>query len=170
MAVDPVVPYGEEPDLAHARFRQEAFARWLTSKDNPLFARSFANRCWSYFFGRGIIDPVDDIRASNPPVNPELLEALTEDFVKSGYDVQHLIRTIVLSRTYQLSITPNKWNEDDRTNFSHEVPRRLTAEQMMNAVAIATGTKTKVSGLPDGLRPEDSPDGMVEGNDFLKLF
>jgi hypothetical protein len=168
--VEPKVPYGDNPDWKEARVREEAFANWMASPSNPLFAKSYANRVWSYFFGRGIIDPVDDIRASNPPANTELLDTLTDDFVKSGYDVQHLIRTIVLSRTYQLSITPNKWNEDDRTNFSHEIPRRLTAEQMMNAVAIATGTKTKVSGLPEGLRPEDSPDGTVEGNDFLKLF
>jgi hypothetical protein len=168
--VEPKVPYGDNPDWQHARIREEAFASWMVSPKNPLFAKSYVNRVWSYFFGRGIIEPVDDIRASNPPVNPELLDALTDDFERSGYDVQHLIRTIVLSRTYQLSITPNKWNEDDKSNFSHEIPRRLTAEQMMNAVAIATGTKTRVSGLPDGLRPEDSPDGVVEGNDFLKLF
>jgi len=168
--VEPKVPYGNNPDWRSARVRELAFADWMASKDNPLFAKSYANRVWSYFFGRGIIEPVDDIRASNTPVNPPLLDALTEDFLKSGFDVQHLIRTIVLSRTYQLSITPNKWNEDDRINFSHAIPRRLTAEQMMDAVAIATGTKTRVQGLPEGMRPEDAPDGMVEGNDFLKLF
>jgi hypothetical protein len=139
-------------------------------KDNPFFAKSYVNRVWSYFFGRGIIDPVDDIRASNPPINPELLDALTDDFVKSGFDVQHLIRTIVSSRTYNLSFRPNKWNEDDRINFSHAIPRRLSAEQMMNAVAISTGTKARVGGLPEGLRPEELADGMIEGNDFLKLF
>ena len=168
--VEPKTPYGANPDWRGARVRELAFADWMASKDNPLFARSYANRVWSYFFGRGIIEPVDDIRASNTPVNPQLLDALTDDFVKSGFDVQHLIRTIVLSRTYQLSITPNKWNEDDRINFSHAIPRRLTAEQMMDAVAIATGTKNRVQGLPEGMRPVDAPDGMVEGNDFLKLF
>jgi hypothetical protein len=126
---------------------------------------------WSYFFGRGIIDPVDDIRASNPPVNPELLDALTEDFVKSGFNVRHLMRTIVLSNTYQRSFAPNKWNEDDKVNFSHAIPRRLGAEQMMDAVAVATGTKPKVQGLPDDLRSVYLADGMIgEGNDFLKLF
>ena len=168
--VEPLVPYGKNPDWRGARVREDAFASWMASKDNPFFAKSYANRVWSYFFGRGIIDPVDDIRASNPPVNPELLDALTDDFVNSGFDVQHLIRTIVLSRTYQLSITPNRWNEDDRTNFSHAIPRRLSAEQMLDAVAIATGTKPQVQGLPMGFRPEDAPDGIVEGNDFLKLF
>ena len=168
--VEPKTPYGANPDWRGARVRELAFADWMASKDNPLFAKSYANRVWSYFFGRGIIEPVDDIRASNTPVNPQLLDALTDDFLKSGFDVQHLIRTIVLSRTYQLSIKPNKWNEDDRINFSHAIPRRLTAEQMMDAVAIATGTKTRVQGLPEGMRPVDAPDGMVEGNDFLKLF
>jgi hypothetical protein len=167
----PTVPYGTPADVNKARFRQEAFANWLTSKDNPLFAKSYANRVWSYFFGRGIIDPVDDIRASNPPVNPELLDALTEDFVKSGFNVRHLMRTIVLSNTYQRSFVPSKWNEDDKINFSHAIPRRLGAEQMMDAVAVATGTKPKVQGLPDDLRSVYLADGMIgEGNDFLKLF
>ena len=169
--MDPKVPYGEEPKMEEARFRQEAFANWLTSAENPLFARSYVNRVWSYFFGRGIIDPVDDIRASNPPVNPELLDALTEDFIKSGFDTRHLIRTIVLSRTYQTTFVPNKWNEDDKINFSHAIPRRLSAEQMMDAVALATGTTQKVQGLPEDFRSVYLADGMVEGgNDFLKLF
>ena len=167
----PSVPYGTPVDVNAARFRQEAFANWLTSRDNPLFARSYVNRVWSYFFGRGIIDPVDDIRASNPPVNPELLDALTEDFVKSGFNTRHLMRQIVLSRTYQLSFVPNKWNEDDKINFSHAIPRRLGAEQMLDAVAIATGTKPRVQGLPEDLRSVYLADGMIAGdNDFLKLF
>src|SRR5207302_1879644 len=145
---EPKVPYGQNPDWRSARVREEAFAQWMISPGNPFFAKSYCNRVWSYFFGRGIIDPVDDIRASNPPVNPELLDQLTDDFVKSGFDVQHLIRTIVSSRTYQLSIRPNQWDADDKTNFSHCMPRRLSAEQMMDAVAIATGTKPKVPGLP----------------------
>jgi hypothetical protein len=124
----------------------------MTTKDNPLFAKSMANRVWSYFFGKGIIDPVDDIRASNPPSNPALLDALTEDFVKSGFDLRHLMRTICQSRTYQLSIVRNKWNEDDEINFSHATPRRLSAEQMLDAVDIATGTRPKFSGMPVGMR------------------
>lgn len=170
MAVAPKVPYGTPPDAAHARYLQEAFATWMTSKNNPLFAKSYVNRVWSYFYGRGIIDPVDDIRASNPAVNPALLDALTEDFVKSGFDVQHLIKRIVGSRTYQLSVNPNKWNEDDRINFSHAIPRRLTAEQMIDAVSIATGTKPNVQGLPTEMRSVYLADGLMEGNDFLKLF
>jgi hypothetical protein len=171
MALSPHVPYGQQPDVETARVRQEAFARWLTSNENPLFARSFVNRTWSYFFGVGIIDPVDDIRASNPPSNPALLDALTEDFVKSGYDMQHLVRMIVTSRTYQASVAANKWNADDRINFSRFTPRRLSAEQMMDAVSIATGVKPKVPGLPDGMRAVYLADGLQDnGSDFLKLF
>jgi hypothetical protein len=170
MTVAPNVPYGTSPDVEHARYRQEAFAQWMTSKDNPLFAKSYVNRVWSYFFGRGIIDPVDDIRASNPAINPALLDALSQDFVASGFDVEHLVKTIVTSRTYQLAVTPNKWNEDDKINFSHAIPRRLTAEQMMDAVSIATGTKPNVQGLPSEMRSVNLADGLMEGNDFLKLF
>jgi hypothetical protein len=166
----PHVPYGEQPDVQAARFRQEAFARWLTSKENPLFARSFVNRVWSYFFSVGIIDPVDDIRASNPPSNPELLDALATEFVKSGFDTQWLIRTIMASRTYQTSVKTNQWNADDHINFSHFIPRRLSAEQMMDCVAIATGTRPRVPGLPDGMRSVYLADGLAEGNEFLKLF
>ena len=165
----PVVPYGQEPDVDHACMRQEAFAQWMTSKDNPLFAKSYANRVWSYFMGRGIIEPVDDIRASNPPSDPELLDALTQDFVDHHFDVEHLIRTIVLSNTYQLSVIPNKWNEDDRMNYSHMVPRRLSAEQLRDAVSIATGTREITQGLPAGMRSVYMADGLVE-DDFLKLF
>jgi hypothetical protein len=170
LVIAPKVPYGTQPDVDHARYRQEAFANWLTSSENPLFAKSYVNRVWSYFFGRGIIDPVDDIRAGNPPVNAALLDALTQDFVSSGFDVQHLIKVIVTSRTYQLSVTPNKWNEDDKLNFSHNIPRRLTAEQMIDAVSVATGTKPNVQGLPDQMRSVYLADGLMEGNDFLKLF
>lgn len=170
--VKPRVPYGADPAAAAARSRQEAFARWLTSRENPLFARSFANRTWSYFLGRGIIDPVDDIRASNPPSNPELLDALTESFIASNFDVRALMRQIVLSRTYQASVVSNDWNVDDTINFSHAIPRRLSAEQMMDAVAIATGTKPRVPGLPEDMRSVYLADGMAEGggSEFLKLF
>jgi hypothetical protein len=131
--VDKMTP--READL------RQSLADWLTSPDNGLFGKSMANRTWSYFFGRGIIEPVDDIRASNPPVNPALLDALTKDFVDHKYDLRHLIRTIVNSRTYQLSFNANEWNADDETNFSHALPRRLNAEQLFDGISIATGTK-----------------------------
>ncbi|HAB15251.1 MAG TPA: DUF1549 and DUF1553 domain-containing protein [Verrucomicrobiota bacterium] len=168
--VPPQVPYGHAREIPAGQDRREAFAEWLTSKDNPYFAKSTVNRFWSYFFGRGIIDPVDDIRAGNPPSNPELLETLTADFIASGYNVQKLLREICQSRTYQLSIVKNRWNEDDTINFSHANPRRLSAEQMLDAVAVATGHRPQFKDLPVGLRAVEVPDGMVGGNDFLALF
>ncbi len=168
--VPPHVPYGHAREIASGEDRRAAFVEWLTSPGNPYFARSTVNRFWSYFFGRGIIDPVDDIRAGNPPSNPALLEALTTGFVKSGHDVRWLLRTLCQSRAYQLSIVPNRWNEDDTMNFSHALPRRLSAEQMLDAVSVATGHRAQFKDLPAGLRAVSVPDGMVGGNDFLTLF
>jgi len=170
MVVAPKVPVGSAHEIASGEDRRDAFVDWLTSKDNPFFAKSMANRVWSYFFGKGIIDPVDDIRASNPPSNPALLEALTDEFVKGGFDLRKLMRAICQSRAYQLSIKPNKWNEDDKINFSHALPRRLSAEQLMDAVAQATGVRPQFTGMPTGMRAVEVPDGNVEGNDFLALF
>jgi hypothetical protein len=170
MVMAPKVPVGAARETTAAEDRRDPFVDWLTAKENPFFAKSMANRVWSYFFGKGIIEPVDDIRASNPPSNPALLDALTEDFVKSGFDLRNLMRTICQSRTYQLSIRPNKWNEDDKMNFSHALPRRLSAEQLMDAVAQATGVRPQFTGMPTGMRAVEVPDGNVEGNDFLVLF
>jgi hypothetical protein len=166
----PHVPYGEARAISDGEDRRTAFAEWLTSPGNPYFAKSAANRFWSYFFGRGIIDPVDDIRAGNPASNPALLDALTAQFVADNFDLRKLMRTIVSSRTYQLSILPNRWNEDDTVNFSHQSPRRLSAEQMLDSIAVATGHKLQFANLPDGMRAAQLPDGMVAGNDFLTLF
>ena len=170
MVASAKVPFGTEREIGPDDDRREPFVEWMTSKENPLFAKSMANRVWSYFFGRGIIDPVDDIRASNPASNPALLDALTQDFVKGGFDLRKLMRTIVQSRTYQLSVASNKWNEDDTMNFSHARARRLSAEQLLDAVAIATGSRPKFSGMPEGTRAVQMPDGTVAGNDFLALF
>ena len=166
----PRVPFGSARAIPEGEDRRAAFAEWLTSKENPYFARSAANRFWSYFFGRGIIEPADDIRAGNPPSNPALLDALTAEFSASGYNIQQLMRSICRSRTYQLSIAGNKWNEDDHVNFSHSAPRRLSAEQMLDAVAMATGHRAQFKDLPAGMRAVELPDGMVGGNDFLTLF
>ncbi|HEY0551705.1 MAG TPA: DUF1549 domain-containing protein, partial [Verrucomicrobiae bacterium] len=170
MVVAPKVPFGDEREIKADEDRRDPFVDWLTSKENPLFAKSMANRTWSYFFGKGIIDPVDDIRGGNPPSNPALLDALTAEFMKSNFDVRQLMRTICQSRTYQLSIIPNKWNEDDTINFAHAAPRRLSAEQMLDAVAVATGVRPQFAGMPVGMRSVEIPDGTVVGNDFLALF
>jgi hypothetical protein len=168
--VTPKVPVGDATSVTPGADRRLPMVDWLVSPENPFFAKSMANRIWSYFLGRGIIDPVDDIRASNPPSNPELLDALTAKFVKDGFDLRKLMKAICQSRTYQLSIVKNKWNEDDTINFSHAHPRRLSAEQMVDALARATGTKPKLAGVPAGMRAAQIPDGMVAGNDFLQLF
>jgi hypothetical protein len=170
LPVTPKVPFGEAREAKGDQDRRDPFVDWLTSKENPLFAKSMANRVWSYFFGKGIIDPVDDIRGGNPPSNPALLDALTAEFIKSNFDTRALMRVICQSRTYQLSIIPNKWNEDDTVNFSHAVPRRLSAEQMLDAVAVATGERPQFKDMPVGMRSVDIPDGTVQGNDFLALF
>ncbi len=170
MVMTPKVPFGSEREIKQDEDRRAAFVDWMTSKENPLFAKSMANRTWNYFFGRGIIDPVDDIRASNPASNPQLLDALTEHFIATGFDIRKLMSDICRSRTYQLSIVKNKWNEDDTVNFSHASPRRLSAEQMLDAVAVATGVRPQFAGMPLNMRPVEIPDGTVAGNDFLALF
>ncbi len=158
------------PPIPKAGDRREALAEWLTSKNNPFFAKAIVNRMWSYFFGRGIIDPVDDIRASNPPVNEALLTALTKDFVDHGFDLHHLMRTIVNSRAYQASIATNEWNEEDSINFSHQMPRRLSAEQLQDALFVATGSRPVFPEVPDDLLAQQLPDPHVGKDGFLDLF
>ena len=113
------------------------FAQGIVS--HPFFADAAVNRIWSYFFGRGIVDPVDDFRSTNPPTHPELLAALAKDFKDSGYDLKHLIRVIVQSRTYQLSGTPTEANKTDQINYSHAQPRHLEAAVLLDAITSATG-------------------------------
>jgi hypothetical protein len=147
-----------------------SYADWLTSKDNPFFAKSTVNRVWSYFFGKGIIDPVDDIRASNPPTNPALLDALTKDFVDSGFDLKRLMRTIATSRAYQTAYAANEWNAADGDNFSHFIPRRLTAEQLMDGVAAATGVRPVFPEAPPDTNAEQIVDPHVGREGFLDVF
>jgi hypothetical protein len=150
--------------------RRDALADWLVSKENPFFAKAMANRVWSYFFGKGIIDPVDDIRASNPPSNPALLDALTKEFVDHGFDLQHLMRTIVNSRAYQASLASNEWNAGDQSNFSRMLPRRLTAEQLMDAVATATGSRAKFPEVPEDTTAAQFADPHIGKEGFLDVF
>jgi hypothetical protein len=112
-------------------------AKWIIS--HPYFAEAAANRFWGYFFSRGIVEPVDDFRSTNPPTNPQLLQALAKDFSEHGYDMRYLIRTIVNSRAYQLSSVPNETNKDDLINYSHALPRPLDAEVLIDAVSYVTG-------------------------------
>ena len=116
-------------------------AKWVTT--HPYFAEATVNRMWSYFFGRGIVDPVDDFRSTNPPTHPELLKALAKDFKDSGYDLKQLMRTIVQSRTYQLSATPNESNKEDKVNYSHALSRPLEAAVLLDAISSVTGVPEK---------------------------
>ena len=151
--------------------RRVELAAWLTSKDNPYFARSYVNRLWGYLFGVGIIEPLDDIRAGNPPTNPELLDYLGAEFIKSGFNVRHIVRLICTSRTYQLSVETNNWNADDRTNYSHAIARRLPAEVLLDAVYRVTGSTSKFPGVPEGTRAAALPDSGVElPSGFLTTF
>jgi hypothetical protein len=150
--------------------RRQAYAEWLTATDNPFFAKSTVNRVWSYFFGRGIIDPVDDIRASNPPSNPALLDALAKEFIDHNFDLRHLMRTIANSRTYQASVATSEWNEKDGENFSHAIPRRLSAEELMDALALATGVRPAFPETPPDTRAEQVTDPHIGKDGFLDLF
>lgn len=131
---------------------RRALADWLTRPDNPFFARAAVNRAWAAFFGRGLVDPVDDFRISNPCVNPPLLQALADDFARHGYDWKHLLRTILESRLYQLATAPNASNVGDTRQFSRAYRRRLPAEVLLDAVNAATGVPDTFSGLPPGSR------------------
>ncbi|MCA9012915.1 MAG: DUF1553 domain-containing protein [Planctomycetaceae bacterium] len=166
---NPRFPFAHAGVVNPDAHRREQLSQWLTAKENPYFARSIVNRYWSYFLGRGIIDPVDDIRASNPASNSELLDALTKDFTDNGYDLKRLIRLICTSATYQRSLETNEWNDDDTINYSHAVPRRLSAEQLYDSIIQATGAPRALPGVPAGFRASELPDSQVEVA-FLDMF
>ncbi len=151
--------------------RRIELSAWLTSKDNPYFAKSYVNRLWGYLLGVGIIEPLDDIRAGNPPSNPALLDYLTQEFMKSGFDVRHMMRVICKSRTYQLAVETNQWNADDKTNYTHATARRLPAEVLYDAVYRVTGSVSKIPGVAPGTRAAALPDSGVElPSGFLTTF
>jgi hypothetical protein len=165
----PRVLGGKPLTIPDQRDRREVLAEWVTRADNPFFARVAVNRIWYHLFGRGIVEPVDDFRASNPPCNPELLDALAADFVKHRFDVKHTLRTILKSTTYQLSSATNRFNEDDEVYFSHYSVRRLSAEQLMDAICQVTGVPERYRGVPLGTRAAQLPDGELF-HPFLKAF
>ncbi|MSR81120.1 MAG: DUF1553 domain-containing protein, partial [Gemmataceae bacterium] len=145
-------------------------ADWLRSPKNPFFAKALVNRYWKHFFQRGLIEPEDDIRESNPASNPELLAALEKRFIESGFDLKDLVRVITTSNAYQLSALPNKHNVGDRQNYSRYYPRRLPAEVMLDAVDKLAGTQTDFSNLPSGTRAVALPDNSYNNNPFLRVF
>ncbi|MEZ6095841.1 MAG: DUF1549 domain-containing protein [Pirellulaceae bacterium] len=153
----PAFPYGKGNLESGSTSRRERLANWIVDPANPYFASSYANRVWGQLMGMGLIEPVDDTRASNPPTNPQLLQYLTKEFVDSKFDVQHLIRTICNSRTYQLAATTNKYNEDDTLNYSHALPRRLNAEVLFDSLYFVCGSQPQIPGAKLGTRAMQLP-------------
>ncbi len=172
----PRFPGADTPAFAPAADRLGALAEWIARPDNPFFARAQVNRIWQHLLGRGIVDPGDDFRDSNPPVNPELLDALAKDFAAHGFSLKHMVRTIMNSRTYQLSAAPTPSNADDEINFAHAIVRPLQAEQLLDAVAQVTGSRPRFAGLPRGTRAGQVPGvgaqsrRQGESERFLSLF
>lgn len=164
----PPTPLGGEP-VESELDRRIPLAEWLTSKENRLFARSIVNRYMSYLLGRGLVEPVDDMRATNPPTNVAMMEALTDQFIESGFDVKQLIRTIMTSRLYQLSSQPTPENLADTKFYSHFLVKRIPAEPLLDAIDQVTGDPTKFQNLPPGTRAIDLPDAEYP-NYFLNTF
>jgi len=164
-------PYRHGGALDSDAPRRQRLAQWFTAPQNPYFARSYVNRLWSYLHGTGLIEPVDDIRAGNPPSNPLLLDRLELEFIESGFDVRHILRTLCRSRAYQRSVATNRWNEGDRANASHALARRLPSEVMHDALHRATGSRSRIKGARRGTRASALVDPKLEAPDgFLDLF
>jgi hypothetical protein len=147
----PAVPTpldGTPMEIDPADDPRQKLADWMTDPKNPFFAKAAANRYWAHFFGRGIVDPLDDMRVTNPPSNPELLDALATAFVESGYSLKTLVKTICKSRTYQLSAVPNEWNQTDKQAYARYYPKRLPAEVLLDAVNQVTDSPSQFNGLP----------------------
>lgn len=146
-------------------------ADWMRNPSNPFFAKAVVNRYWKHFFKRGLIEPEDDIRDTNPPTNPELLAALEEHFIQSGFDLKELVRVITRSKAYQLSAMPNEHNLVDEQNYSRYYPRRLQAEVLLDAIDEITGAKTKFANLPPGTSAVALPDNSYNNaSAFLQVF
>ena len=168
LVTPPSFPYAIDSLVDNPASRRERLAAWVTAPDNPYFATSYVNRLWGYLIGVGLIEPLDDIRAGNPPSNPELLTWLAREFLEHGFDTQHMIRTICKSRTYQLSLETNSWNEDDTVNYSHAKARRLPAEVLYDAVYRVTGAHSQFPDVASGTRAAALPDvGIKLPDGFL---
>jgi len=157
------------PPLDDPLDRRVVLAKWLTAPTNEFFAKSVVNRYVSYLMGRGLVDPVDDLRATNPPSNPELMDSLARHFIEKGFDLKQLLRVLMTSRLYQLDSQPTAANAADERFFSHFHVKRLPAEALLDAVDEATDTRTKFVSLPLGTRAIELPDAEYQ-NYFLKTF
>ncbi len=159
----PAIAPDEDPRLK--------LADWMSSPSNPYFAKAVVNRYWKHFFRRGLVEPEDDIRETNPPSNPELLAALEQHFIASGFDLKSLVKAITASNAYQLSSIPNQVNIADQQNYSRYYPRRHQAEVFLDAIDDLTGSRTEFPNLPSGTRAIALPDNSYNnGSAFLKVF
>lgn len=158
---DPLFPFQVNITIPETATRREQLASWITSAENPYFATSYVNRLWGYLTGVGLIEPIDDIRAGNPPTNPALIEYLRTQFIESGFDTQHIIKLICNSRTYQLSVSTNPFNKDDQLNYSHAIARRLPAEVLFDSIHEVTGSPLNIPGVKPGTRAAALPDSGV---------
>jgi hypothetical protein len=167
-------PEPKYPDGAPAKFSPEQDPRhglvdWMARPDNPYFSRIFVNRMWGHFMGRGLVDQIDDMRETNPPSNPELLDALSKDFLEHKFDMKHIIRQIVLSQVYQLDSQPTDANKYDQQNFARFYGRRMIAEVFHDSVDLACGSHTNFSMMSSSARAIDLPhEGF--GSYFLDTF
>jgi hypothetical protein len=171
IALKPAALGDPAPSISADEDPRLKLADWMGSPKNPFFAKALVNRYWKHFFQRGLIEPEDDIRDSNPPSNPELLGALEKHFIETGFDLKELVRTITRSSAYQLSAAPNKYNGGDRQNYSRYYPRRLAAEVMLDSIDQLAGTQTDFANLPAGTRAVSLPDNSYNNSSpFLKVF
>jgi Protein of unknown function (DUF1549)/Protein of unknown function (DUF1553) len=159
----------EPLQLAPSIDPREKLVDWMVDPTNPFFAKAVVNRYWSHFFGRGLVEPIDDLRETNPAANPILLDALAADFSANGFDLRRLVRTICTSRLYGLSSLPNESNARDKQSFARRYPQRMSAEVLLDAIASVTAVPTTFQGLPAGTRAIQLPDESV-GSDFLDTF
>jgi hypothetical protein len=159
----------DAPEITSGDDRREVVAEWITSPENPYFATSMANRVWAHFFGVGIVEPVDDIRVSNPASNPELFATLGNKFVEYKYDLRRLVKDICMSNAYQRSTVANDSNIDDTRNFARSLPRRIPAEMLLDCICQVTGAPEKFPGLPLGARAVQIADGRTSTY-FLTTF
>lgn len=168
-SLKPRPPADKEIPIAESQDPRAVLADWMTNPQNPYFAQAVVNRTWSSFMGRGIVDPVDDFRASNPPSNGPLLEWLAQDFVKHGHDLKHLMRTIMQSQIYRLSSLPNETNIGDLKNYSRSYRRRLPAETLLDAVCGVTEIKEPFSGMPPDALAKQTWNHKLESQ-FMDAF
>ncbi len=172
----PILPTGlggKPMDLSPDDDPREALVKWMAAPDNPYFSRALVNRYWKHFFGRGLVDPEDDMRETNPASNPELLEALARHFVRSGFDLKDLVRTICRSKVYQLGSEPNAYNLEDRQHHARFYPRRLAAEVLLDSIDDVLLTRSNLGGappLPPDARAVQLPHFPIPSQYFLQIF